>query len=80
MKKSINIFGLTFTATELKNQIESQYNGLNGGRWGWTKVAEVDEAIKQAEEELIAKNGRCPKSATVKLAYEILRDGKLRVV
>lgn len=79
MKKSINISSQTFTATELKNQIESQYNALNGGRWGWSSLAEITEAIKQAEEELSAKNGRCPKSATVKLAYEILRDGKLYV-
>jgi hypothetical protein len=77
MKKSIEIQGQTFTAAELKSQIESQYNALNGGRFGWTTLTNVNDAIKQAEEELLAINGRCPESATKKRAYEIITTNKL---
>jgi len=77
MKKQINIADQTFTATELKSQIERQYIAMNGGRWGNDTIQDISAAIHQAEEKLSAENGRCPKSATLKLAYEILRDGKL---
>ncbi len=79
MKKQINIADQNFTATELKGQIERQYNAMNGGRWGNDTIQDIDFAISQAEYELSSKNGRCPKTATLKLAYEILRDGKLIV-
>ena len=79
MKKQIKIQGQPFTATELKSQIESQYNALNGGRWGWSTLTNVNDAIKQAEDELLSINGRCPASATKKRAYEILTTGKLIV-
>ena len=79
MKKQIEIQGQTFTADELKQQIKSQYNALNGGRWGWATLTDVNDAIKQAEEELLAINGRCPASATKKRAYKILTTGKLIV-
>ena len=77
MKKQINIADQNFTATGLKSQIERQYNAMNGGRWGNDTIQQVNDAISQAEEKLAAENGRCPKTATLKLAYEILRDGKL---
>lgn len=75
--KKIEVSSRQFSAQELKNQIEAQYAALNGGRWGWDTVPEINAAIAQAEEELSAKNGRCPKTATCRRAYEILRDGKL---
>jgi hypothetical protein len=77
MTKQIEVSGQKFTATELKEQIESQYTALNGGRWGWSTVPAINSAIKQAEEELQAVNGRCAASATKARAYAILRDGKL---
>lgn len=79
MKKSINIAGQTFTAAQLKSQIERQYIAMNGGRWGNDTIQEINDAISQAEEKLSAENGRCPKTATLALAYKILRDGKLIV-
>jgi hypothetical protein len=77
MKKQIEVSGKVFTSTELKEQIEDQYNALNGAKWGWSTIPAINAAIKQAEEELSAINGRCPATATKARAFVILRDGKL---
>jgi hypothetical protein len=78
MTTKIEISGQTFTSSELKEQIKRQYIALNCGRWGSSTVAEINHAIKQAEETLLDETGRCPKTATLHIAYTILRDGKLR--
>jgi hypothetical protein len=78
MKKQIEISGKLFTSTELKEQIEKQWQASSSGRWGNSSIPQINEALLQAGEELFSKTHRTSKTATLRRAYEILRDGKLR--